>query len=165
MAAIVSSKESFNEYYSTSADCPRLTKKLQVPDSEKLPKSVLRDAELRNSVLLEVMLKAHNAKMGTADKMISKEITDKFVIGVKVPTATQQVKSGLPTPTYDDNEMYSEHDILPKEARPVAIVYGEPVYEVEDPRSETGVRYITSTGEDYTAYYYAGERDREYDDD
>ena len=141
----------FNEYYSSSSDCPKLKTKLQVPDSEKLPKSVLENPEIRNSVLLETMLKAHNLKKGTSDKSISQAVADRFKIAVKVPTLTEQVRKGLPEPEYD------ELDVVEQSPTPVGIVYGEPAY-------KWGDRFVTRSGEDVTDYIEAGEL-RSMDDD
>lgn len=93
-------KVPFNKYYQKSADCPKLTKKYEIPAHERMAKEKACSPELRQQVVLETMLKAHNrkAEKGKELKVLSPAIAQEFEIKVKVPTVTQQMMAASKEP-------------------------------------------------------------------
>lgn len=89
-------KVPFNKYYQKSADCPKLKQKYVIQDHERLSKDKACSPELRQQVVLETMLRAHNrkAEKGKELKVLSPAIAQEFAIKVKVPTVTQQMLDG-----------------------------------------------------------------------
>ena len=147
-------KASFNMYYTKSADCPKLQKKLEVPSSEKLSEDKVKDPAIRQQVLLDTMLKAHNLKQpkGKEAKAITTAIAGEFAIDVKVPTVTQQ--------------MIEKKQEAAKETKPTLRFAGT-VYEV--PIYWNGSYYVFADGsslnKEYRDYIAAGELRHEQDID
>lgn len=146
-------KVPFNKYYQKSADCPKLTKKYETPQgSARLSKETASSPEIRQQVVLETMLKAHNRKAakGKEIKAISPAIAQEFAIKVKVPTVTQQMMAGFETKT---------------ETKKPKLQFAGTVYEV--PIYWNGSFYVFADGsalnKEYRDYIAAGELRHEQD--
>ena len=140
-------KVPFNKYYQKSADCPKLTKKYEIPTHERMTKDKACSPELRQQVLLDTMIKAHNrkAEKGASIKVLSPAIAQEFAIKVKLPTVTQQLMAGKEEKTYAEKSQKLQF---------AGTVYDVPIY-------WNGSFYVFADGrplnKEYRDYISAGE--------